>query len=206
MTQLNLKLAEIVPEKIVVIDGKQYLILGENKSTTEKAPKAEKTDTRRKGTKEDKQKRLDAIMAVVRDNPGLTKQEIIPKVEEQFNIVLTSSLWNNDQTRLKNKKLLRSEWVNNKQPWDGARYYIIPPIDPELQRILDEEDAIERAHQAYAVGSTGPGAFEPEDPANKAYREFSQEATAMHLSGKTNLEIADHFGINEATVRQTLSS
>ncbi len=205
MTQLNLKLAEIVPEKIVVIDGKQYLILGENKSTEPK-PRSEKAARRKQQSKEDKQKRLDAIMTIVRDNPGLTKQEIIPKVEEQFNIVMSSSMWNNDKTRLKNEKLLRSEWVNNKQPWDGARYYIIPPIDPELQRILDEEEAIERAHQAYAVDSTGPGAFEPEDPANKAYREFSQEATAMHLSGKTNLEIADHFGINEATVRQVLSS
>lgn len=126
MAQLNLKLAEITPEKVVVIDGKQYLILGENKaSTSESTPKKSKSGKRSAFTKEDKQKWRDAIMAIVLDNPGLNKQEIIAELEKRFNLVVTSSIWNNTQYALKNDGHLRSELINDKQPWAGARYYAV---------------------------------------------------------------------------------
>jgi len=194
MTQLNLKLIEIVPEKIVVIDGKQYLILGDAKvSSTEKKPKGNRsTDKRAYSTPEDTKKRREAILAVVRDTPGLNKQEIIEEIEKRFGLVLTSGLWNAAQTALKNEGHLRSEWINEKQPLEGARYYAVSSnasegLDPTVVDMLDN-----------------PGEYD--NAADRAYREFAQEATAMHLAGKNNREIAEHFGINEATVRSAMQS
>lgn len=196
MTQLNLKLAEIVPEKVVVIDGKQYLILGENKSSTsESTPKKSKGEKRTIFTKEDKQKRRDAIMAIVRDNPGLNKQEIIAELEKRFNLVITSSIWNNTQTALKNDGHLRSEWINDKQPWDGARYYAVSSnasenlkdVDPELERLLAEEEAIERQTRAAHEDKTS-----------------YEHLKALREAGFSNIEIAVRLGLDEPEVRKIL--
>lgn len=188
MTQLNLKLAEIVPEKVVVIDGKQYLILGENKSSTsESTPKRAKGEKRAVFSKEDKQKRRDAIMTIVRENPGLNKQEIIAELEKRFNLVITSSIWNSTKTALKNDGHLRSEWINDKHPWDGARYYAVSSnasenlkdVDPELERLLAEEEAIER---------------------QTSY----EHLRALREAGFAYVEIARRVGLDEATVRKIL--
>lgn len=217
MTQLNLKLAEIVPEKVVVIDGKQYLILGENKSSTsESTPKRAKGEKRAVFSKEDKQKRRDAIMTIVRENPGLNKQEIIAELEKRFNLVVTSSMWNNTQTALKNDGHLRSEWINDKHPWDGARYYAVSSnasenlkdVDPELERLLDEEEEIERrALSPFGpdnAKSWGVDSDEP-DAAEKAYAEFEAQVRTMNMNGVGSVEIARRFGINEITVLDILN-
>ncbi len=202
MTQLNLKLIEIVPEKIVVIDGKQYLILGDAKvSSTEKKTKEQKsTGKRAYSTPEDTKKRREAILAVVRDTPGLNKQEIIAEIEKRFGLVLNSGLWNAAQNALKNEGHLRSEWINEKQPLDGARYYAVSSnasenlkrIDPELERLLAEEEEIERRGKADEMGR--------EDPSSLAYHAFAEQAASMRAAGKSNLEIAVCFGIDQETV------
>ena len=139
MTQLNLKLIEIVPEKIIIVNGKQYLILDDVtiKNTKPNGGRsitadAEATDRRAK------------ILDIIRRNPGIKKTGVIEAMEREHGVNLAESFWNAAQTKLQKEGKIRAERINGTDKFSGNRYYFVSPIDPELERLLAEEEEIER--------------------------------------------------------------